>query len=61
MKNKKLEKIYNIALPICLVSLGTLIAVENINGTIVEIIRATQIIVFAVSGSIVIKIQKQNN
>ena len=60
-KNKNLEKLYNFALPICLCSLGGLITTENSAGIIGEIITSIQTIIFAVSGSIVIKLQNKNN
>ena len=61
MKNKKWENLYNFALPLCLCTLGGLITTENSTGTIGEIITAMQTIIFAVSGSIVIKLQNKNN
>ena len=61
MNYKDLEKLYNFALPICLCTLGGLITTENSIGTIGEIITAIQTIIFAVSGSIVIKLQNKNN
>lgn len=61
MKNKSLEKLYNFALPICLCTLGGLITTENSTGIIGETITAIQVIIFAVSGSIVIKLQNKNN
>ena len=61
MKNKKLEKLYNLALPLCLCTLGGLITTENSTGIIGEIITTIQVIIFAVSGSIVIKLQNKNN
>ena len=60
-KNKNLEKLYNFALPICLCTLGGLITTENSAGIIGEIITGIQTIIFAVSGSIVIKLQNKNN
>jgi hypothetical protein len=61
MKNKKWGSLYNFALPICLCTLGGLITTENSTGTIGEIITTIQTIIFAVSGSIVIKLQNKNN
>ena len=61
MKSKNLEKLYNFALPICLCTLGGLFTTENSTGIIGKTITAIQVIIFAVSGSIVIKLQNKNN